>query len=139
MNYISLKELADKWDISIKYLQTLARTGMLEGAIKKDHRWFVPEDIRRPVDHRVRTGAYKDWRKRYNVRKFKIDEEFLRGRFRTLEDTDASGDTAQNDSNTGNAGADETSEVSSEAGFASSSDVSRNSESKKGTSSRWIF
>ena len=48
MNYISLKELADKWDISIKYLQTLARTGMLEGAIKKDHRWFVPEDIRHP-------------------------------------------------------------------------------------------
>ena len=89
MNYISLKELAEKWDISIKYLQTLARTGMLEGAIKQDHKWMVPEDIKRPTDHRVRTGAYKDWRKRYNVRKFKIDEKFLKWGYKGNFDTDA--------------------------------------------------
>ena len=73
MDYMILKQLADQWGITPKYLQALCREGKIEGAYKNGHLWMIPVNTPRPVDHRVTTGAYKDWRKRYNVSKWKVD------------------------------------------------------------------
>lgn len=78
MVYIILKDLAEQWGVTPKYLRSLCREGKIEGAYKNGHIWMIPTDAPRPEDHRVTTGAYRDWRKRYNVSKWKIDGELKR-------------------------------------------------------------
>lgn len=67
MVYISIKQYASDWGLSIKYVQLLCRQGKLEGAIKEKGRWLIPKDAVKPKDQRVVSGKYKGWRKKYNV------------------------------------------------------------------------
>lgn len=78
MVYIILKELAEQWGVTPKYLRALCREGKIEGAYKNGNIWMIPTDAPRPEDRRITTGAYRDWRKRYNVSKWKIDGELKR-------------------------------------------------------------
>ncbi len=72
--YISSREQAEKWGLTIKYMQTLCRLGLIEGAVKHNGRWYIPIGAERPKDGRVITGKYVDWRKKYHVDS-KIDKE----------------------------------------------------------------
>ncbi|MBP3239208.1 MAG: hypothetical protein J6M92_01530 [Oribacterium sp.] len=72
--YISIKEYSSEWGLSIKYVQLLCRQGKIEGAIKEKGKWLIPEDADKPEDHRVISGKYKGWRKKYNV-DCKIDKD----------------------------------------------------------------
>ena len=48
MNFISLKDAAQKWNVSEKYIAVLCRNGRVVGAKKIGRRWYVPEE--RPFD-----------------------------------------------------------------------------------------
>lgn len=37
--------------------------GHIPGAVKFGRSWAIPEDAEKPVDGRVTTGEYKNWRK----------------------------------------------------------------------------
>lgn len=37
--------------------------GLIPGAVKFGRSWAIPEDAEKPVDGRVTTGEYKNWRK----------------------------------------------------------------------------
>lgn len=65
-NYITIKELAEKWDITPRRIQKLCSEGKLPGAVKFGRDWAIPRDIERPSDNRITTGEYKDWRKKAN-------------------------------------------------------------------------
>jgi len=75
-DYLSIKELADKWQVTIKYVQRLCRQGSIQGAIKIRGRWFIPVDAARPNDNRVKSGKYIGWRKKYHVDE-KLDSHLL--------------------------------------------------------------
>ena len=58
--YMSIKEVADKWNISPRRVRVLCETGRIDGAAKLGREWAIPENVERPIDKRVTTGEYKD-------------------------------------------------------------------------------
>ncbi len=58
MEYITVKEAAKKWDLSVRRLQTMCNEGMIEGVMKFGHAWAIPIDAQKPVDKRIKTGKY---------------------------------------------------------------------------------
>jgi len=52
MDYLSAKELAEKWNISRRRVQILCEEGRIDGAYKVREVWIIPEDAEKPVDRR---------------------------------------------------------------------------------------
>ncbi|PRR84503.1 DNA-binding protein [Clostridium vincentii] len=63
MNYITIKDAAEKWNLSIRRAQTLCEEGRVLGVTKFGNAWAIPADAERPKDGRVKSGKYKNWRK----------------------------------------------------------------------------
>jgi hypothetical protein len=60
--YLSVKEVALKWDMTVRNVQIMCASGKIKGAIKFCNVWAIPENVIRPLDKRVKTGAYRNWR-----------------------------------------------------------------------------
>ena len=67
-NYLSVAEIAEKWDVSPRYVQNLCKEGRIKGAEKFGKVWAIPNNTPRPLDLRIKTGKYKDWRNRQAVK-----------------------------------------------------------------------
>jgi len=59
-DYIIAEEIAKRWDISLRQVQYLCKSGRIEGAIKFGTNWAIPEDAVKPT----RSGKLKPGRKR---------------------------------------------------------------------------
>ena len=70
MEYLSLKQTAEKWGISIRRVQTLCSTDRIPGAVKIGSYWAIPTDAGKPDDQRIRSGKYvkKSNRSEYDER-----------------------------------------------------------------------
>lgn len=60
---MTAKEAAQLWDISVRRVTELCREGRLGGVIKEGKTWMIPEHTQKPLDNRVKTGAYKQDKK----------------------------------------------------------------------------
>ncbi|WP_026489171.1 helix-turn-helix domain-containing protein [Butyrivibrio sp. XBB1001] len=58
MDYLTIKEVAQKWNLSERRIQTMCKDGIIIGAMRFGHSWAIPIDAERPVDKRVKTGKY---------------------------------------------------------------------------------
>ncbi len=56
--YMTIKEAAEKWDISIRRINTLCNDGRIPGCIKFGVNWAIPADAEKPIDMRIKTGKY---------------------------------------------------------------------------------
>lgn len=56
---IPIKEVAERWNVTERRISKLCKEGKIEGAVKQGNRWLIPEDAKRPVDGRVRSGVYR--------------------------------------------------------------------------------
>ena len=61
--YITIKEISAKWNVSPRRIQRMCAEGRIPGAKKFGRDWAIPADIEKPLDARVTTGEYKNWRK----------------------------------------------------------------------------
>ena len=61
--YLTVKEVAEKWNLTIQSVQIMCAEGKLKGAAKFGRVWAIPESAERPDDGRIMTGQYIDWRK----------------------------------------------------------------------------
>ena len=52
MEYLSAKEVAEKWNISRRRVQVLCEEGRIPGAFKLSDVWVIPEDAEKPADRR---------------------------------------------------------------------------------------
>lgn len=52
MNYLSAKEVAEKWNISRRRVQLLCGEGRIEGAFKIGDVWVIPKNSEKPEDRR---------------------------------------------------------------------------------------
>lgn len=52
MQYITVKEAAEKWGITMRRVQDLCRSHQIHGAVRWGRDWMIPADVRRPVDRR---------------------------------------------------------------------------------------
>ena len=64
--YMTIKETAEKWNLTTRRVQKMCADGRIEGVQRFGNFWAIPREAKRPVDGRVTTGEYKDWRKRYS-------------------------------------------------------------------------
>lgn len=64
LNFITIKEASEKWNISVRRVQVLCRQERIPGAKKFGRDWAIPEDAEKPLDGRITTGEYINWRKK---------------------------------------------------------------------------
>ena len=58
MEYMTIKEAAEKWNLSVRRVQTICNEGMVPGVTKFGHSWAIPKDAKKPVDKRIKSGKY---------------------------------------------------------------------------------
>lgn len=58
MEYLSLRQTAEKWGLSIRRVQTLCSTDRIPGATKIGSYWAIPVDAEKPKDERIKSGKY---------------------------------------------------------------------------------
>ena len=56
---ISVKEAAALWGVTERRITGLCREGRISGAEKNGKSWLIPTDTEKPLDNRIKTGAYK--------------------------------------------------------------------------------
>ena len=61
--YTTIQEVAQKWGLTPRRIQVMCVSGKIKGATKFGRAWAIPSDTERPVDGRITTGEYRDWRK----------------------------------------------------------------------------
>ena len=58
MEYLSIKQTAEKWGITPRRLQILCSQERIEGAMRIGNYWAIPSDAEKPKDQRIRSGKY---------------------------------------------------------------------------------
>ena len=54
MEYLTVKEMAEKWDITARMVNYYCSDGRIKGAIKKGNLWPVPSYEKKPQDGRFK-------------------------------------------------------------------------------------
>lgn len=52
MDYLTTKEIADKWNISQRRVTVLCATRRVPGAVQKSGVWLIPKNAKKPADAR---------------------------------------------------------------------------------------
>ena len=58
MEYMTIKEAAAKWNLSVRRVQTLCSEGDISGAVKFVMVCAIPIDAEKPIDRRIKSGKY---------------------------------------------------------------------------------
>jgi len=58
MKYLSTTQASALWGISARRIAILCEQGRISGAQKVGSMWIIPEDAKKPVDARVKSGKY---------------------------------------------------------------------------------
>jgi len=56
--HLSIKEMAAKWDISVRRIQVLCCKGRIKGSTFIGNMWLVPSNASKPSDARIKSGRY---------------------------------------------------------------------------------
>ena len=62
--YMTISETAEKWNLTKRRVQKMCADGEIKGVMKFGTVWAVPKEAERPKDGRVKTGDYRNWRKK---------------------------------------------------------------------------
>ena len=52
MDYMTIKEASDKWEISGRMVTYYCVDGRIPGVIRKGNMWLIPADVKKPDDKR---------------------------------------------------------------------------------------
>lgn len=55
MDYLTTKQVAEKWNISQRRVSKLCAEGRIEGVQLMGKTWLVPNDASKPVDQRLKS------------------------------------------------------------------------------------
>lgn len=70
MNYLTAKQLSEKWGITQRRIVKLCNEGRISGAVKNGMVWMIPEDTIRPSDKRKIASNYINTQKRIMIVNF---------------------------------------------------------------------
>jgi len=59
MEYMTAKEAAQKWNITVCRVQVLCAQGRIQGAMRLGNIWAIPKDAKKPNDARSKTDRRK--------------------------------------------------------------------------------
>ena len=54
--YMTVKQAAEKWEISDRRVRILCAEGKVSGVIREGRRWMIPADTRKPADGRFKSA-----------------------------------------------------------------------------------
>ena len=58
MEYLSVRQTAEKWGLSTKRIQFICKQGRIPGAFIIGNSWAIPADAEKPKDARIKSGRY---------------------------------------------------------------------------------
>ncbi len=58
MEYLSISQVAKKWELSSRRINVLCSEGRIPGATKIGSYWAIPVDAKKPADARIKSGRY---------------------------------------------------------------------------------
>ena len=58
--YMTAQEAAEKWNVSLRWVQRLCKGNRIEGAMNVNRVWLLPKNAEKPADARVRCGKDKN-------------------------------------------------------------------------------
>lgn len=58
MEYLSIRQMTEKWGISARRINVLCSEGRIPGAAKIGSYWAIPADAKKPKDARIKSGKY---------------------------------------------------------------------------------
>ena len=58
MDYLSSKQTAKKWGVSVQRVQLILKQGRVPGAFLIGNSWVIPADAEKPKDQRIKSGKY---------------------------------------------------------------------------------
>ena len=58
MEYLSIRQMSEKWGLSTRRINVLCSEGRIPGAVKIGSYWAIPKDAEKPKDERIRSGRY---------------------------------------------------------------------------------
>ena len=54
MDYMTLKEAAEKWGVTPRRVNYYCAAGRIPSAVKMANIWLIPKDAEKPVDRRLK-------------------------------------------------------------------------------------
>ena len=61
MDYMTLKEAAEKWGVTPRRVNYYCAAGRIPSAVKMATIWLIPKDAEKPIDGRTRQGKVKKY------------------------------------------------------------------------------
>jgi len=58
MQYITAKQAAENWELTVRRVQDLCRNNQIDGAVRWGRDWMIPADAHRPSDRRRKTVTH---------------------------------------------------------------------------------
>lgn len=58
MDFMTIREAAEKWNLSVRRVQIMCNDGNIDGAVKFGGVWAIPIEAKKPVDKRIKSGKY---------------------------------------------------------------------------------
>lgn len=49
-NYMTAQEAAEKWNVSLRWVQRLCKENRIDGIINVNRVWLIPKDAKKPAD-----------------------------------------------------------------------------------------
>lgn len=56
MEYITVREAAEKWDITERWVQKLCEENRVKGAVRFSRVWMIPKNAEKPSDGRMKAN-----------------------------------------------------------------------------------
>lgn len=51
--YMTAQEAAEKWNVSIRWVQRLCKANRIDGIMNVNRIWLIPKDAQKPADRRT--------------------------------------------------------------------------------------
>ena len=58
MEYLSIKQISERWELSPRRIQVLCANGRIDGAVRIGYAWAIPSNAEKPSDARIKSGKY---------------------------------------------------------------------------------
>ena len=52
MDYITVRQTAEKWGVSMRWVQIMLKEDRIEGAVRPGREWLIPKTTPKPEDKR---------------------------------------------------------------------------------------
>ena len=60
MDYMTVREAAEKWSVTERWVQKLCEENSIPGVAKFSRLWLIPKDAEKPADERRKTSPKVD-------------------------------------------------------------------------------